>query len=164
VGRYVLVTVVLLLCGHVQASESTLRMVGQAHLTFMFWPIYDSRLYSADGSYQEGQLPLQLEIQYLRDVDADDLVQHTQSEWQRQGLSHGSQQQWLETLSRLLPDVSENDVLALVVDEQGRSEFLLNGQLLGQINDPLFGQHFLAIWLSPETSQPEMRQALLGLG
>lgn len=163
-GRYVLVTLALLAFGPVQASEGTLRMVGQARLTFMLWPIYDSRLYSADGSYQEDQLPLRLEIQYLRDVDADDLVKHTQSEWQRQGLYHGSQQQWLETLSRLLADVRENDVLALVIDEQGSSAFLFNGQPLGQIDDPHFGKQFLAIWLSPDTSQPELRQALLGLG
>ncbi len=162
-GRYVLVTLALLLCGYVQASESTLRMVGEARLTFMFWPVYDSRLYSVDGIYREGRLPLLLEIQYLRDVDAGDLVKHTQSEWQRQGLSHGSEQQWLETLSRLLPDVRENDVLALEVDELGSSTFLVNGRPLGQINDPQFGKQFLAIWLSPDTSQPELRQTLLGI-
>ncbi len=162
-GRYFLVMLVLLLCGHVQSSESTLRMVGQARLTFMFWPVYDSRLYSDDGSYQDGQLPLRLEIQYLRDVDAADLVMHTQSEWQRQGRSHAGQQQWLNTLSQLLPDVSENDVLALVVDEAGRSFFSVNGRPLGQIDDPHFGEHFLGIWLSTDTSRPELRQTLLGI-
>jgi Chalcone isomerase-like len=163
VGRYFLVVLGLVLCGKIGASEGTLHMVGQARLEFMFWPVYESRLYSADGTYQEDQLPLRLEIQYLRDVDAEDLVKHTQSEWRRQGLSHGGEQQWLETLWRLLPDVRENDILALVVDERGSSTFLVNGQPLGQIDDPHFGKQFLAIWLSPATSRPELRQALLGL-
>lgn len=162
-GRYILLVLALLLCSEVGASAGRLHMVGQARLEFMIWPVYDSRLYSVDGNYQEGQLPLRLEIQYLRDVDAKDLVKHTQSEWQRQGLSHASAQQWLVTLSRLLPDVRANDVLALVVDEQGSSAFLVNGAPLGQIGDPDFGQHFLAIWLSPDTSQPELRRALLGI-
>jgi len=138
-------------------------MVGQARLDFMIWPIYDSRLYSVDGNYQEGQLPLRLEIQYLRDVNAVDLVKHTQSEWQRQGLSPAGQQQWLAALSRLLPSVKKNDVLTLLVDEQGSSAFSVNGEPLGRIEDPHFGQHFLAIWLSPNTTRPELRQALLGL-
>lgn len=162
-GRYFLVVLAVLLCSKVGASVGTLQMVGEARLEFMIWPIYDSRLYSIDGNYQEGQLPLRLEIQYLRDVDAEDLVAHTQSEWQRQGLAHGGEQQWLETLSRLLPDVRENDVLALVIDEQGGSAFLINGEPLGQIDDPHFGQQFLGIWLSPDTSRPELRQSLLGL-
>ncbi len=162
-GRSFVVFLVLLLCGQVQASDSALRMVGQARLTFMLWPVYDSRLYSADGTYREGQLPLRLEIEYLRDVYAADLVRHTQSEWQSQGLSHPGQQEWLETLSVLLPDVSENDVLAVVVaHETGRSAFLVNGRSLGQIDDPNFSEHFLNIWLSPKTSRPELRQALLG--
>ncbi len=73
-GRYFLVVLAVLLCSKVGASVGTLQMVGEARLEFMIWPIYDSRLYSIDGNYQEGQLPLRLEIQYLRDVDAEDLV------------------------------------------------------------------------------------------
>ncbi len=161
--RHFLVILLLLLCGPVKANESTLRLVGEARLTFLIWPVYDSRLYSIDGTYQQGELPLRLEIQYLRDVYAADLVKHTQSEWQRQGLSPQDEQQWLDALSQLLPDVRKNDVLALVVDEQGRSAFLVNGQPLAQIEDPRFGEHFLGIWLSPNTSRPDLRQALLGI-
>ena len=162
-GRYLLLILTVVLCSKGWASVGTLQMVGQARLEFMIWPIYDSRLYSIDGSYQEGQLPLRLDVQYLRDVDAEDLVKHTQSEWQRQGLAHVGEQQWLVTLSRLLPSVRKNDVLTLAVDDKGSSTFLVNGEPLGRIDDPHFGQHFLAIWLSPNTSRPELRQTLLGL-
>jgi hypothetical protein len=163
VSRFFVVVLAFLLCGHVQAGEGTLRMVGQARLTFMIWPVYDSRLYSVDGAYQAGQLPLRFEIQYLREVQAAELLQHTQSEWRRQGLSHEREQQWLETLSQLLPDVRENDVLTLVIDAQGTSSFNINGRPLGGIDDPHFGEHFLNIWLSPSTSRPELRLALLGV-
>ncbi len=161
-GRYILV-ILLLLCAKAGASGGTLDIVGQARLTFLIWPIYDSRLYAIDGNYEQGQLPVRLDIQYLRDVYAEDLVRHTQSEWQQQGLSDAGQQQWLAALAQLLPDVREKDVLSLVVDTEGRSTFLINEQSLGQIKDPQFGQQFLNIWLSPNTSRPELRQALLGI-
>ena len=160
--RCALLVWALLLGAVVRADGGALQMVGQARLNVLFWPVYDSRLYSPDGRYAEGARPLRLEIQYLRDVEAQDLLEQTRKEWQRLGTGPAQQQQWLASLEQLWPDVSENDVLALVVDEQDRSTFLLNGKPLGTIDDPAFGGEFLAIWLSPETSRPELRLALLG--
>ncbi|MEH6633974.1 MAG: chalcone isomerase family protein [Halioglobus sp.] len=139
-----------------------LLLVGQAQLKFLLWPIYDSRLYSTDGSYRDRQRPLRLEIQYLRDIDANDLVARTGAEWQQQSVPVNKQERWLQTLSDLWPDVSKNDVLTLHIDLNDQSTFYRNGSRLGAIDDPEFGQHFLDIWLSPETSRPELRQALLG--
>ena len=34
--------------------------------------------------------------------------------------------------------------------------------VLGGVSDSTFGQSFLAIWLSPKTSQPNLRQRLIG--
>ncbi len=152
----------LLFCLVVQASAQDLKLVGQARLQVLLWPVYDSRLYSADGRYREGQRPLRLELQYLRDIEAGDLVEQTRREWQRLPHTPPGQAQWLSALSGLWPDIRENDVLALVLDERGQSTFLYNGQRLGQIEDPAFGQSFLDIWLSTHTSQPELRLALIG--
>jgi len=159
--RWTLLVGALLLGAMVRADGETLQMVGQARLNVLFWPVYDSRLYSPDGSYAEGSRPLRLEIQYLRAVRAQDLLEQTRKEWQRLGTGV-AQQQWLAALEQIWPDVGENDVLSLVLDEQDRSTFLLNGSPLGTIEDPAFGRELLAIWLSPETSRPELRLALLG--
>jgi len=153
---------ILLLAVMVPARADSLQMVGKARLEVLFWPVYESRLYSADGSYREGQRPLRLEIQYLRNFDAEDLVERTGQEWQGQGLTHPAQQQWLARLAQLWPDVRENDVLALALDQDGGSAFYLNGELLGTIADPDFGGQFVDIWLSTKTSRPEMRLALIG--
>lgn len=148
------------LLGNAWADE--LRMVGEAHLKVLFWPVYNSRLYSADGRYQPGQRPLRLEIEYLLDIDADDLVERTREEWQHQGVASQLQQQWAEQLVRLWPDVAASDVLSVVIDAQQTSTFYRNGELLGVIDDPEFGQRFLGIWLSPDTSRPELRLAMIG--
>ena len=162
-NRFAIFVVTLLACGPIQADTGPLQMVGEARLKVMFWPVYDSRLYSPDGSYESGQRPLRLDIEYLRDIDAEDLVAHTRKEWERLEVADASRQPWLDTLGRLWPDVGENDVLSLVVDEQERSTFLLNGEPLGEIVDPEFGENFLGIWLSPDTSRPELRLSLLGI-
>ena len=160
--RPILLVVALLVAQCVSATPSGMQMVGQARLHFMFWPVYDSRLYTPDGEFQEGQLPLRLEIEYLRDVASAELVEHTRKEWQRLQPLAVPEQEWLQTLSGLWPDVGKNDVLALALDERGRSTFLLNGRSLGSMDDPAFGQRFLDIWLSPATSRPDLRLALLG--
>ena len=144
------------------ASPPDLQLVGEAELKVLFWPVYHSRLYTGDGRYHPDQRPVRLEIQYLRTIDADDLISRTALEWEQQGLAHERQQQWLETLNRLWPDVNENDVLALELDENDRSTFYFNGEVLGTLSDRDFGTHFLGIWLSPQTSRPELRAALIG--
>lgn len=152
----------LLLAPIASAFGSGMQMVGEARLQFMFWPVYDSRLYSLTGAFQEGQRPLRLEIEYLRAVDSSDLVEHTRKEWERTRSLTTAEREWLQVLARLWPDVGRNDILAFELDGQGVSTFALNGQVLGEIDDPAFGERFVAIWLSPETSRPEMRLSLLG--
>jgi hypothetical protein len=83
----------------VQASEY--RLVGEAELTFMFLSVYHSRLYSEDGSYQAGQLPLLMEIEYQLPVKGEALVQRTAREWEHLGLEHAQQEHWLQTLGIL---------------------------------------------------------------
>ncbi len=165
--RFSLILLALLGSAVVQAGalagETRLQLVGEARLEVLFWSIYDSRLYSADGSYTEGQRPLRLELQYLRDVEGSDLVEHTHNEWQHLQLRSESKAAWLEQLARMWPDVRENDVLAMEIGESGLSTFTLNGEALGSISDPEFGPSFLAIWLSPDTSQPGLRRTLIGM-
>ena len=59
------------------------------------------------------------------------------------------------------PDIKEGDSLSLLI-HQGRSVFYFNQQYIGVINPSDFGQIFLAIWLSENTSEPELRRELLG--
>ena len=139
-----------------------LQLVGEARLNVMFWSVYDSRLYTENGRYENAQRPLRLEIQYLRDFAAKALVEQTGEEWDHLQLSHERRDQWLEQLTTLWPDVGKNDVIALEIDTANRSTFYFNGEKLGVIDDADFGEHFVAIWLSPDTSRPALREALLG--
>ncbi|MEM1112237.1 MAG: chalcone isomerase family protein [Pseudomonadota bacterium] len=155
-----LCTVLLFACGAARAESLTL--VGEASLRVLFWDIYNSRLYTETGSYERYQRPLRLEIEYQRDIPSDALVDRTGTEWDAQGLDHENQAAWLARLRELWPDVQQGDRLALELGEDNRSYFTLNGETLGAVDDTDFGQHFVDIWLSPRTTRPELRTALIG--
>ena len=144
------------------AAAPPMQKVGEAKLRVLFWDIYQSRLYTESGNYQRGQRPLKLEIQYLLDIKSDALVDRTRTEWEQQGLENANQEQWLAALRELWPDVSQNDVLVLEIDQDNRSTFYHNGNRLGTIEDAGFGQQFVDIWLAPTTTRPELRLALIG--
>ena len=44
------------------------------------------------------------------------------------------------------------------------ARFFVNGRLQGELRDADFARLFFGIWLSPRTSEPALREALLGLG
>ena len=152
----------LLLVAASRTAAQDMRLVGEASLRVLFWDIYLSRLFTEDGSYQRYQRPLRLEIEYQRDIKADALVERTGTEWEAQKLEHARQVEWLDQLRTLWPDVKQGDKLALDLGPDNRSYFLLNGKPLGEIDDPAFGQHFVDIWLSPQTTRPALRTALIG--
>jgi hypothetical protein len=43
------------------------------------------------------------------------------------------------------------------------SQFFLNGASIGVIDDANLSRHFFDIWLSEETSKPQLRLQLLGM-
>ena len=78
------------------------------------------------------------------------------------GITEEKYQRYLPILQRLWPNIKDGDSLSLLI-YQGRSVFYFNNQYQGVIDDPEFGEIFLAIWLSDRTSQPSLRNELLGL-
>lgn len=145
-----------------EQQELNLEKVGEARLKFLLWSVYDSRLYTPTGEYQSGIRPLKLEIEYLLDVKADALVERTQTEWNKMGREHPRHDEWRQKLGSIWTDINSGDVISLELDSENRSTFRRNGELLGHIEDPEFGQEFVDIWLSEDCTRPEIRQALLG--
>ncbi|WP_115718709.1 chalcone isomerase family protein [Gallaecimonas mangrovi] len=127
------------------------QLKGEGRFEYLFWDIYDAR-YFTDGSSQA------LSLTYLRNIDAQDIVEQTGKEWRHLGLY---QQPWVDWFKRYCPNVKKGDVLRMDVSPK-QTRFLLNGQLLATNTDPQFGPAFLAIWLSDKTRAPALRQKLLG--
>lgn len=139
-----------------------LTMVGEAKLEVFFFDIYHSELYSASGTYQQDQFPLGLKITYLRDIEAESLVENSEKEWRKQGFSEEIFAPWLASIKQLFPNIEKGDELLLVVDEEQQSHFYYNQKPLQKITNPSFGPGFLSIWLSENCSYPKVRNKLIG--
>ena len=65
-------------------------------------------------------------------------------------------------MQQIFPDVKAGDRLTGVQRPGEATRFFVNGQAGGEVRDAEFTRLFFGIWLSPRTSQPQLREALLG--
>lgn len=142
------------------------RLSGHATLRFLGLAIYDIRLWSAAPLPRDDivQQPFGLELEYARDLAGAKIAQRSLDEMQRIGKPTVEQaQRWLATLRRLFPDVAAGDRLT-GVNAAGRTLFFHNARALGSVEEADFSRLFFGIWLAPATSEPRLREQLLGLG
>jgi hypothetical protein len=146
-----------------ETIESKYKKIGSARFTVFFWDIYHSALYSDTGVYTEGESKqvLVFKINYLKDIKRDDLLEQTIEQWQHLNISENEYLEFLPKLAGIWPNISKGDSLTLLVKNQ-QSHFYFNGRFIGSIEKQSFGSLFLAIWLSPKTSQKLLRKKLLG--
>lgn len=152
---------------------ASMHKLGAGEMSFMFWSLYKAELYSANSqpsttaaevaSILTSPQDKALRIEYLRQIDKQDLLDATQEQWQHLGYRSGDIVRWLGPLDNFWPSVTEGDVLTCLVTASGVSHFYFDDKPIGTIEDPEFGVAFLSIWLSPQTSQPALRARLLGL-
>ncbi len=141
--------------------------VGNATLTWGFWKIYDSELRTPSGKYvSENSEPLALVITYSRDIDAEDLLDATVEQWEHLGYSKNQVDSWLPSMKGVWPNVKEGDRLIYVLSDQTGQFFYqaLNdvAKPTGSLNEATLADAFANIWLSPDTSYPTLRLALIG--
>lgn len=153
--------------GNIVANAPTtlptnLKLVGTANLSIWWWDIYDAELYNAEGIYKSNQGPLLLKLTYQREIDSEDLVSETASQWERFSLGEDKTQAWLEQVATIWPDVKENDSITFYIDKIGNCHFYFNGQFIGSIKDPEFSENFVNIWLANDGPYPTMTRKLTG--
>ena len=140
------------------------KLVGKARLTVWGFEVYDARLW-APASFSAGSFastPLALELSYLRDFKAEDIAGRSLKEMRRsQPVSDAQAVQWRAGMLRVFPDVRKGDRIMGVHRPGVGASFWVNGQARGEIRDAEFARLFFGIWLSPNTSEPRMREALL---
>ncbi|MHA7847724.1 hypothetical protein [Serratia sp. D1N4] len=143
--------------------------VGSATLRWGPFDIYFSVLRTPDGRYQAGNWPQALSINYQRSISTDELVKATQEQWQAMKITvpAAQQQRWLSQMSAIWPSVQPGSQLTFVGDHDGGRFYYRPQpdhpvQPIGERFDGAFRDAFLAIWLSPATQYPNLRQQLTG--
>ena len=66
-------------------------------------------------------------------------------------------------MKQLFVDVHKGDRITGVQVPGVATRIFVNGRLRGEVRDAEFTRLFFGIWLSPATSEPKLRDALLGL-
>lgn len=144
------------------------RLQGRGRLRMMGFSIYDAQLWvdrEPVGAADWAAVPLVLELIYARRLVGRQIAERSMTEMARQGPIEPEQAaQWLAQLQALIPDVDARDRLSAVWAPSQALRLIGNGRTLGELQDPALGRRFLGIWLSPQTSQPDLRRNLLGRG
>lgn len=140
-------------------------LVGQGRLTFFGLKVYDARLWAvpAFDAVRFEQQPFALALTYLRGLKGPLIAERSLKEMRSlPGFDASRESAWLARMTELFPDVGDGDTLVGLHLPGVGARFTLNGQVRGQVDDALFARLFFGIWLSPKTSEPALRQALLG--
>lgn len=139
------------------------KIVGQARLTMFFWDIYDASLIAPQGKFAMEQ-PFALELKYLRSFDGKKIASRSVDEMRKLGMDDEVKlAKWYQEMQDIFPNVKKGEMITGVVDKNQISHFYFNDKLLGKVHDKEFSRWFFSIWLSEQTSEPEMREQLLGL-
>ncbi len=141
------------------------RLVGQGRLTLFGLKVYDARLWAAPGfdPARFEQQAFALVLSYLRGLKGPLIAERSLKEMRSlPGFDASREFAWLTRMTELFPDVGDGDTLVGLHLPGVGARFTLNGQMRGQVDDALFARLFFGIWLSPKTSEPALRQALLG--
>jgi Chalcone isomerase-like len=141
------------------------RSLGQARLVVLGFNIYDAKLW-ANEAFSPGNYttePFALELRYLRSFNGASIAEISLKEMRKLGsVSDEKAAAWLSEMKRTFPDVKKGDALLGIHRADGSASFLLNGKPIGEVRDAEFTRLFFGIWLSPKTSEPKMRNELIG--
>ena len=147
-----------------RASVPAAVLSGQATMSFWGIEIYAASLWVApgfaDSAYERSVFGL--ELVYLRDFKGADIAKRSIAEMQGQEVLHPElHTRWETQMRALFPNVKAGDRISGVHQPDVGAVFWCNGRMLGEIRDADFSKRFFGIWLAPQTSQPQLRRALL---
>lgn len=139
-------------------------LAGQGQMRFLGLRIYDARLWV--GPQFQAQAfadhPLALQLTYHRAFRAEAIAQRSVQEITRQTpLAPALAQRWQAQLAQSIPDVQPGDQLTGIYQPEQGLQLWSGAHMLATISDAALARAFVGIWLSPATSEPPLRKALL---
>jgi hypothetical protein len=149
-----------------QGEWPSMRLHGSGRLRFLGLHVYDIRLWTSEPRISDddwARTPLALEIEYARALVGKLIAERSIEEMRRSGpIPAETESRWLRVLTDLLPDVKAGDRITGVQRPGTTTRFFYNGALRGEVRDADFTRRFFGIWLAPATSEPRLRESLLG--
>lgn len=138
------------------------RLIGSATHEIAFWDIYDLSLYAEERPFV-GAPPYALEIAYKKGFTAEHIADKSIALIRQQNYKDEMRlAEWHSQLVTIFPDVSKGTVLTGIYTDKMETAFYCDGEYIGQIKDPEFGRYFFNIWLGENSTEPKLRQELIG--
>jgi hypothetical protein len=141
------------------------RLQGNGRLRFFGLHVYDARLWVGDGfvAARYAEQPLALELEYARTLYGRLIAERSLTEMQRVGgFDAATGERWLAAMAQIFPDVAAGDRIVGLHRPGESARFFVNGRSRGEVRDADFARRFFGIWLAPQTSEPALRESLLG--
>jgi hypothetical protein len=150
---------------HISRELGDARLSGQGSFRWFGLKIYDARLWVERTGFEPAHpvsAKLVLDLGYARDLYGSRIAQSSIDEIRKLGFGTDLQQHmWLVKMTALFPNVQEGTHISGVYLPGAGARFYLDGNLLGEIDDPEFARAFFAIWLDKRTSATKLRSQLL---
>lgn len=146
--------------------DAAFKIQGQGRLRFLGLHVYDAKLWASQTitTANYTTTPLALALTYGRSLYGKLIAERSLKEMRGvTAVSDAQASAWLDAMTRLFPDVQEGDQLTGVYQPGQRAVFWLNGKRLGEVEDPAFAPAFFGIWLDEKSSEPSLRNQLLGM-
>jgi len=151
-----------------QPYLQTPTLIGQGKYTYWGFDVYVASLWASDSNVNAEQWQTQriaLELSYLRDFKGIDIAKSSIDEIHTQSpLPKSKATLWLKTLEDIFPNIKKGQTLVGIYIPNVGAQFLYETALIGEIKDLELTKRFFDIWLSQQTSAPQLRKRLLALG
>ena len=138
------------------------KLLGQGKLQYLFVHIYDVNLYTNDNYFsfdKDFALKLEYKIKLHGNKIADISTEKIRALGYKDEIKMAA---WHAQMKDIFPDVKEGTSLTGFYKPNQPTVFYKDSEKIGTIKDPEFGKWFFGIWLSEKTSEPKLRQAILG--
>lgn len=144
-----------------QAFPQTWSLSGTGVFSWSVFRFYRASLFQTGP--MDGKHPYALDLLYLRNLSAQQIVQTSTEEIIRlRPELEAKAGHWQEQLMKIIPDVGLGDRLVGVFQPGKGVSFFAAQHHLGDIESGPFAEAFAAIWLDEKTQSPSLRSALLG--
>jgi hypothetical protein len=138
---------------------------GQGPYRFLLVTAYTAQLWT-DASHWSVDVPFALTLDYKMHFSTDEMVSRTREEMKHvdPGLSDDAISAYAERLKQAFPPVGPGDRITALNVPGAPTRFYRDGVLTATIDDPKMNADFFGIWLSPRSSAPALRAALVRTG
>lgn len=135
---------------------------GEAVMRFFGLKVYDVRLWTQMKAFTHTE-PFVIELVYDMALNGKDIADRSVKEMRAQGVGDEAKlRRWGEQMTKIFPDIRQGDALIGVSLPGKEARFYTRDKLIATVPDPEFSKAFFDIWLSDKSSEPGLRQKLLG--